>query len=65
MRDDELVRAHVTNGHTTSGGKGPGVLVLPLSEARELVARRWARILGPAGEEGDRQAARALRGVSN
>ncbi len=66
MDDSELVRVHLSNGHMVSGDQqGPGVVIIPLGEARALVQRRYARILGPAGQDGDPAAARTGRGVSN
>jgi hypothetical protein len=63
--DQQLVRVHVSNGHRTSGGTGPEIVTVPADEARAIVARRHGRILGPAGSEGDPEAARRARGVTN
>lgn len=61
-----LVRVLVTNGHSTSGGPGPGVVEVPPDEAGRIAANRHGRILGPdedAGELGT--SPRMRRGVSN
>ena len=63
MDEQQLVRVHVTNSHATSGGTGPGVVEIPLAEARQLVARHHGRILAPDEEPGDHP--RHRRGVSN
>ena len=63
MEDTELVRVHLSNGHLVSGDQqGPGIVVIPLGEAKALVAHRYARILGPAGEESDPAAPRPAAG---
>lgn len=48
---DELVRVYLSNAHRTSGGTGPGVVVIPKAEAAPLVQSRFAQILGPAAED--------------
>lgn len=47
----ELVRVYLSNAHRTSGGNGPGEVVIPLAEAQPLVRSRYATILGPATED--------------
>jgi hypothetical protein len=63
--EQQLVRVHVANSHQTSGGKGPGEVVIPLYEAKRLERDRHGRILGPAGTGGDPAAGRKARGVAN
>lgn len=47
----EFVRVYLTNAHRTSGGNGPGVVVIAKHEAVPLVASRFAQILGPATDD--------------
>ena len=62
----QLVRVHVSNGHRTSGGPGPGVVEVPLAEAQAIVQARHGRILGPDEQPGDlAQTSRIRRGVTN
>jgi hypothetical protein len=65
-KPEPTVRVHVTNGHLTSGGPGPGVVEVPADEAAAIVSMRHGRILGP-GEQPDGLAAtrRMSHGVSN
>jgi hypothetical protein len=63
--DGGLVRVHVTNGHRTSGGTGPGVVTIPLAEASLIEQNHHGRILGPAGSEGDPAARAARLGKTN
>jgi len=48
--------------HQTSGGKGPGEVIIPLSEAKRIEQDRHGRILGLAGIGGDPAAGRRARG---
>ena len=65
QQQPDLVRIHLANGHRTSGGDGPGEVEVPRDEAERIVQARHGRILGPAGSEGDPEAARRARGVTN
>lgn len=42
---------YLANAHRTSGGNGPGEVIIPRFEAEPLVRSRWALILGPASED--------------
>ena len=56
---EDLARVWVADGHETSGGWGPGEVIIPRAEA--LLLKNHARIIGPAGSEGDSAAARNSR----